>query len=518
MNDQIDELLNTAPCGFLSFTDDGTIVIINNTLLELLEQDLHEIKGKKLDLILPLASRIFYQTHFFPMLKMHLQVEEVYFSLRSKKGTDIPMLINGVRREKGGSFINDCIFIPIRQRIQYEAEIIKAKKEAEAAIIAQKKAEILLRQQYEKSILLQQLTQKILQSLDLDSIFAIATQEIRQFIQADRVCIFQFNAEFGSQNGVFVSESVAAGFDSVLAVKFQNHYFSEKYAIYYEQGNMKVIDDINNAKLKKCYHLVLSQFQIRANLVAPLLRNGNLWGLLCIHQCSATRHWQDFEIDLVQQIANQLAIAIQQADIFYNLQQELRERQQTEIRLKKSHEELAKTTALLEKLVNTDALTQIANRGCFDHYLEQEWQRLRREKQPLSLILFDVDYFKGYNDFYGHQQGDNCLIKIAQTAQKVVNRPGDLVARYGGEEFAVILPNTNLEGAVVIAENIRRVMQNLALPHQASEVSDIITISIGITCQIPTATQSPATLISQADQALYRAKDQGRNCYVIFTD
>ncbi|MDP5016420.1 MAG: PAS domain S-box protein, partial [Dolichospermum sp.] len=133
MTHYIDEILNTAPCGFLSFTDDGTIVMVNATLLELLGQELDELWGKKIELILPIASRIFYQTHFFPLLKMHGKAEEIYFSLKSKQGNHIPVLVNGMRREKAGSFINECIFIPIHQRIQYEDEILKAKKVAEAA-------------------------------------------------------------------------------------------------------------------------------------------------------------------------------------------------------------------------------------------------------------------------------------------------------------------------------------------------------------------------------------------------
>jgi sigma-B regulation protein RsbU (phosphoserine phosphatase) len=170
----------------------------------------------------------------------------------------------------------------------------------------------------------------------------------------------------------------------------------------------------------------------------------------------------------------------------------------------------------LQKLVNIDGLTQIANRRCFDQSLEQEWQRLYREQQPLSLLLFDVDYFKFYNDSYGHQMGDDCLIKIALAVQQVVSRPADLVARYGGEEFVVILPNTDVTGAMAIAQWVHAAIKDLAIPHQASKISDTVTISLGITSQIPASELSAATLIEQADQALYRAKQQGRNQSVVF--
>ncbi|WP_333306211.1 diguanylate cyclase domain-containing protein [Microcoleus sp. B7-D4] len=518
MTYQIDELLNTSPCGFLSFADDGTILMVNATLVQLLGHEPDELRGQKMESILPIASRIFYQTHFFPLLKLHGKVEEIYFSLRSKEGSEIPMLINAVRREKGGSFINDCILICIRQRILYEGEIIKAKKAAEAAILAQKQAEIALRKQYDKAILLQEITQHIRQSLDLSTIFEIASQEIRVFLDAERVGIFKFYPDSNFGYGEFVSESVGEGCKLVSKNQFNDPCGGEPYPDSYQEWRMQVVENINNIDLQHCYRALWKQFPVRANLVAPLLNGQDLWGLLCIHQCSAPRQWEEFEIDLVKQIANQLAIAIKQADIFQKLQKELVERQQAQARMREinqqlalSNEELARATHLLEQVVNIDGLTQIANRRCFNDRLEHEWQRLYREQKPISLLLFDVDYFKRYNDCYGHQMGDDCLFKLAQTVQEVVYRPADLVARYGGEEFAIILPNTDIEGASSVAQRIHAAIQALHIPHKTSDVSDVVTISMGIANLIPIAELSSADLIAIADRALYRAKEQGRN-------
>jgi PAS domain S-box-containing protein len=183
-----------------------------------------------------------------------------------------------------------------------------------------KKAEQIIRQQAEREHLLHQTTQRIRQSLDLATIFNTATEEIRQLINADRVGIFQFAGDSNFNGGEFVSESVVAGFTSALAAKIHDHCFGEKYAAYYQNGRMQVVDDIDNAELSDCHYNILAQFQVRANLAVPLIQGENLWGLLCIHQCSQPRHWQDFEIELVQKIANQLAIAIQQADLFEQLQ------------------------------------------------------------------------------------------------------------------------------------------------------------------------------------------------------
>ncbi len=516
MNDSLNELLDNAPCGFFSFTDDGSIVIMNQTLLELLGYELGELTEQPIKSILPIASQIFYQTHFFPLLKMQGKAKEIYFSLKSKQGVSIPMLINAVRREKADYFVNDCVVIPIHQRIQYEDELLQAKKIAEAALNAQKEAEKALRQEYQRSVLLAEITQQIRKSLDLSEIFSVSSQEIRRFLQSDRVGIYQFHADSNFESGEFVAESVGEGFDSLMKIKIDDHCFGERYATDYQHGKIQALEDIDKVELAKCYRDILVQFQIRANLIVPLLANEKSWGLLCIHQCSAPRIWQTFEIDLVKQIADQLAIAIQQADLFQKLQQELVERQQAQTLLIETNADLADATRRLEKLVNTDALTQIANRRCFDEKLAQKWLCLRREQQNLSLLLFDVDYFKRYNDHYGHQQGDDCLIQLAQSVQKVIHRPADLLARYGGEEFVVILPNTFPQGAIAIAEKIHQAIKKLNIPHQTSEVGDHVTVSIGIANLIPSLEQSFEILIHQADKALYLAKNRGRNQSAVF--
>ncbi|MEE3719659.1 diguanylate cyclase [Tumidithrix elongata RA019] len=181
-------------------------------------------------------------------------------------------------------------------------------------------------------------------------------------------------------------------------------------------------------------------------------------------------------------------------------------RKQIELALQSANQQL-------EALVNFDGLTKVANRRCFDARLQEEWKRLAREQQALSLILFDLDSFKRYNDFYGHLAGDDCLIKVAQAARASVNRASDLVARYGGEEFVVLLPNTSLEGAISVAVNIQHMIQALAIPHERSDVKSVVTVSLGIASLIPSIETQPDILIGQADWALYQAKQQGRDRY-----
>lgn len=165
----------------------------------------------------------------------------------------------------------------------------------------------------------------------------------------------------------------------------------------------------------------------------------------------------------------------------------------------------------LQRLATLDGLTQIANRRQFDICLQQEWLRLAREGQPLSLILCDIDYFKRYNDTYGHLAGDDCLRKVANALQQGIHRPADLLARYGGEEFAVILPNTGESGAMKVAENIREQVNGLQIPHAGSQVNPRVTLSLGVATTIPTPDRVPAELIARSDRALYQAKEQGRD-------
>jgi diguanylate cyclase (GGDEF)-like protein len=186
------------------------------------------------------------------------------------------------------------------------------------------------------------------------------------------------------------------------------------------------------------------------------------------------------------------------------LQQEIEQNQEARATFQKLKQEL-------QNLATIDSLTQIPNRRRFDEYLNQEWDRLTREQEPLSLLLCDVDFFKRYNDTYGHQAGDSCLRNVAQTISRTAKRTSDLVARYGGEEFTVILPNTNRFGAMIIAETIQTQIENLQIPHSQSDVSEFVTVSIGIASQIPSRNDSVETIIAKADRALYLAKAQGRN-------
>ena len=193
---------------------------------------------------------------------------------------------------------------------------------------------------------------------------------------------------------------------------------------------------------------------------------------------------------------------------FVTMREDIKER---ESEIHEANENLSKLNQKLEQISNTDTVTNLANRRHFDETLAKEISRHSRQSIPLTLIICDIDYFKQYNDTYGHQQGDKCLRQVANAIKKTSARGEDLVARYGGEEFAVILPNTNQEQALIIADNIRRHVHDMGLPHKTSEVSDHVSISLGLACVIPDCGTTMSDLIEDADRALYKAKRDGRN-------
>lgn len=182
----------------------------------------------------------------------------------------------------------------------------------------------------------------------------------------------------------------------------------------------------------------------------------------------------------------------------------VRARVESQLRLKRK-------TDLLEKLSSIDGLTEIPNRRQFDETLSNEWARARRAQSNISLILIDIDFFKQYNDHYGHAAGDKCLQKVAKTLKHSLKRPSDFVARYGGEEFVVILSEIDHQSALMMANKLNESIFQLELPHEASQVSEYLTISLGIATTIPQDDQRHESLLETADKYLYEAKSSGRN-------
>lgn len=173
-------------------------------------------------------------------------------------------------------------------------------------------------------------------------------------------------------------------------------------------------------------------------------------------------------------------------------------------------EQLEQANRKLEALSYSDALTSVANRRAFDEALDREWRRGIRSRRPLSLLMIDIDFFKAFNDAYGHQRGDSCIVQVASVLASIVRRAGDQVARYGGEEFAVLLPETDPAGAAAIAERMRMEVETLRITNDGAPLR-FVTVSIGFATATPTETGRREGLVAAADGALYSAKREGRN-------
>lgn len=351
---------------------------------------------------------------------------------------------------------------------------------------------IRLQYQMARSRLLAEMQERIRQSLDLKDILNTTVKEVREFLQTDRVIIYKFQSNV---NGVVMVESVGSQWQKIKQQKIVDPCLKEKCFQIYKEGQSKAIKDIYTEGLKECYIDFLAQFQVKANLIVPIRKRENLWGLLIAHHCSKPREWQQLEIESIEQLVTQVGIAIQQAQLY---------------------QKLKVANQRLHRLASIDTLTQLANRRHFNTYLREEWRRSTQEQSeekelPLSLILCDVDFFKLYNDTYGHLAGDFCLQQIAKAIQSAVFGTNSLVARYGGEELAVILPDTKIEDAVYIAERIRTRIKGLKISHVKSPIGKYVTLSLGISTIVPSGENNPAELIAVADRALYRAKEQGRD-------
>jgi len=221
-----------------------------------------------------------------------------------------------------------------------------------------------------------------------------------------------------------------------------------------------------------------------------------------------TRFWNELSISLVKAKDGMLTH-------YVGIQKDVTERTRNRTRLKKYQERLRKANRRLRKLSTHDPLTRVHNRRHFASMYRRDWQIAARENEPLTVMMIDIDYFKQYNDTYGHQAGDRCLKRIASALKHSMRRASDLVARFGGEEFIVILQGLSAEKALPLAEAISRKIYDLHIPHKASEAAPYVTVSIGLASLTPIPGANRERLLMEADQALYQAKKQGRNTVVL---
>ncbi|MES0491878.1 MAG: diguanylate cyclase [Leptospirales bacterium] len=261
---------------------------------------------------------------------------------------------------------------------------------------------------------------------------------------------------------------------------------------------------------------------IKSILCMPVRRQGKTVGLMYLENNLSTGVFTEHRMELLDMISAQVAISLDNAKQYETLEKKVFERttiiEEEKGKLQIALQKNVDANRILERLAAIDGLTGLVNRRQFDDFMKVEWKNAIRENSPLSLIMIDIDYFKKYNDGFGHQKGDDCIKKVATAILAKLKRPTDIAARYGGEEFVVILPTTTKESALMIAEEIQLYIESLSLNHVYSEISDVITVSAGVGTIRATAKNSPAILIEMADKALYLAKHAGRNQVKTFED
>ncbi|MDG2990376.1 diguanylate cyclase [Candidatus Synechococcus calcipolaris G9] len=354
-------------------------------------------------------------------------------------------------------------------------------------ITQQKHTEETLHLTLQREMLVNKIVLSIRRSIHLEDIWEQAVTDVQAVLQCDRVMIYRFLSD-GS--GVVEVECTPDPKYSIMGRIIDDPCFKKGTALKYQKGHTSTISDVYQALLNECHRNLLISLEVKANLVVPLLQGENLWGLLIAHHCQSPRLWLREELLLLQQIAQPLALALQQAELYRNLEAANQE---------------------LQQMVFIDGLTQIKNRRCFDELLPKEWRRALREQTPLTLVMIDIDFFKDYNDHYGHIQGDETLKQVAQLLQSHLRRPGDMAARFGGEEFVLLLPNTEQAGALEVVHQLQQELAQLHIPHRPSTINPYLTLSFGIATTIPQAEHGPDDLLAVADQALYRAKAEGRD-------
>jgi diguanylate cyclase (GGDEF)-like protein/PAS domain S-box-containing protein len=358
------------------------------------------------------------------------------------------------------------------------------------------------------------ITKRIRQTLELQEILATAVEEIQRYLKVDRTLILQFTSD---HTGEVVQAATHPDFPMVEEFQYwQKKGLRQSCQTSYGYGEVKIFSNLVDVEWGTCLTPWMEFMAARSVVITPILeasgdsddgakRPGNLWGFLIVQTCQAYRHWYSEDAELLQQVTDQLAIAIHQSSLLAAVQRQSEQ-------LARANRALETANRKLNDLSQTDSLTQVANRRRFDTTLLEEWKRLGRTQLPLSLIMLDVDHFKQYNDYHGHPAGDECLVAIAETCEQTVNRTSDLVARYGGEEFAVILPSTNQQGALKIAERMRSAVRNLDIVNFETKTETVyITVSLGVASLIPSPEASVSTLVEIADRALYQAKQRGRN-------
>ncbi len=338
------------------------------------------------------------------------------------------------------------------------------------------------------------LTETINHAVRLDDVLEHVWKSFRMVVPYNRIGFAEFDAEAREVRAVWARSDAS---EIRIGTGYSAPIDTTSLGEILESGKPRIIDDLvqylethlNSDATRK-----IVDEGMRSSLTVPLEAMGHKVGFL-FFSSQTPRVYVEEHTRLLERISGQLSLAIEKSRLYDSLLD--------------TTSQLAEANRKLARLAATDGLTGVANRRVFDERLDTEWRRCRRNGQPLSLLMIDIDHFKKFNDRHGHLIGDECLRTVADTLATTLSRAADFVARYGGEEFGAILPETDHAHAAARAEELRRRIENL----ESKDIpcSQGITISIGIATEIPSEQRSPADLLREADANLFAAKNQGRN-------
>ena len=326
---------------------------------------------------------------------------------------------------------------------------------------------------------------------------------------ADESSLFHIKEAISGQTGWMEYD-----YDNEKRIAAYSYVPSTKWGVIVQQPLDEAMGNAINIKIKSI--LIMISMAVIAILMALAIAGALARPIAEISKATNRLSQGDLTVKLKVMSSDEIG---QLATNFNNMINQLLKRdealglahEELENQVKKRTEELMIANAELQRISFLDGLTGIANRRYFDEFLEREWQRSKRDNTSLALIMLDVDYFKNYNDTYGHIVGDECLKIIADILKTTIKRSTDLVVRYGGEEFAIVLPDTNVQGARMVGERIRSSIEKLGIQHKTSPINGIVTASLGIAVAVTAKDTLPIKIVAAADEALYQAKQSGRN-------
>ena len=338
------------------------------------------------------------------------------------------------------------------------------------------------------------LTEKVNTAVRLEEVLEYVWDSFRMVVPYNRIGFAEIDQEERTVRAVWARSDAS---EIKIDTGYSAHISSTTLGRILETGKPRIISDLEQYlerhPMSDATRAVVEE-GMRASLTMPLEARGHEVGFL-FFSSQTPRVYTEDHARLLERISGQVSLAIEKCRLYDSLLETTRQ--------------LEDANERLERAASTDGLTDVANRRVFDERLETEWRRCRRSQQPLSLLMIDIDHFKRFNDLYGHVAGDQCLKTVATAMSTAISRAADLVARFGGDEFGAILPETNENRATNMAEELRQRIQELAIEGLPTPAR--ITISIGVSTEVPGEDRSVEDLIRSADASLYIAKNEGRN-------